>query len=75
MREMCGECPFNPDSPTFKYRDSWVKELEKEQFEKQTDLPQGCHTIPDGQVNDNPLQTDPNLQCVGHIAYMKGIRR
>jgi len=26
MREMCGECPFNPDSPTFKYRDSWVKD-------------------------------------------------
>lgn len=74
-RMMCRDCPFNPESPTFHHRDAWAKELANEQFEKQTDLPQGCHMLPDGQIKDNPLQADPNLQCVGHISYMKGITK
>lgn len=74
MRVMCKDCPFNPQSVTFSYRDDWVKELENVQFEKQTDMPQGCHMLPQGQVKGNPLQADQNFQCVGHIEYMKARR-
>lgn len=68
---MCVDCPFNPLSRTFKYRDDWVAELESMQFERQMELPQGCHTLPDGQVDGIPFQENESLQCIGHIQYMK----
>lgn len=75
MRVMCVDCPFNPSSRTFKYRDDWIKELELAQFEQQIETPQGCHTLADGQVDSTPFQEDENLQCVGHVQYMKNKRK
>ena len=71
MKAMCIDCPFSPTSRLFRFRDDWVKELELAQFEQQIELPQGCHTLVNGQVNGIPFQADRNLQCVGHIQYMK----
>lgn len=72
---MCVDCPFNPTSRTFKYRDDWLKKLEAEQFNQQMELPQGCHTLAGGQVDGTPFQEDENLQCVGHVQYMKNKRQ
>lgn len=71
MRAMCDDCPFNPSSRTFIYRDDWVKELDAAQFEQQIETPQGCHTLEGGQIDGTPFQENESLQCVGHIQYMK----
>jgi len=47
MRVMCKDCPFNPQSVTFSYRDDWVKELENVQFEKHGFTPFCGDTFPE----------------------------
>lgn len=70
-RKMCADCPFLKGSSTFHLRDGWLEELaEARVVQKEPNLPQGCHTLPDGQT-ETPFQADSKLQCVGHIRHMK----
>jgi hypothetical protein len=77
MSEGCKSCPFREGSDTFRHRDDWLKQLElhREKHQIEPSMPQGCHMLENGQKGkDSPFQEDTNLQCKGHLLYMKQIQ-
>jgi hypothetical protein len=78
QRKMCQTWPFNPTSPHFKIRNEWGKEMDRqmkaENMPLDGSIAHGCHEIQDeGLANEGPA-IDPNIQCVGHLDWIKGVK-
>ena len=74
-RQMCATCPFRPKSPFFGRRDDWGANLDNEMFAEahpnDGSIAHICHEID----MDKGGTTDKNLQCIGHIDWMQGVKR
>lgn len=72
-RQMCATCPFNPESPFYNKRDDWGAAMDNEMFEEglpnDGSVAHGCH-----QIEDCGETKDKNLQCIGHLDWMQGIK-
>lgn len=72
-RKMCASCPFNPTSVFYSKRDDWGVALDNEMFADVTpvdgSIAHGCH-----EIEDCGKTTDRDIQCIGHLDWLKGIK-
>ena len=61
VRQPCNQCPFNPDSPTYKHGHNWAAALKAAGYMQA----HGCHKLED------KCFPKPENVCVGHQRYLE----